>query len=247
MLSLLANELYSRERVGPFGQPASSDGEGEWAVPSEPLRINSLTNRVTVRRWRRGALRACTPGISEKVRRSASTTGARSPLPVSTSCLDCMAGPMSSQPETGSASRPPGMVGQPVDPDLTILLAWQIAEGHEDKYAVAISQKNVAVLESLLQCMRRLGDTFQLQINRPAIRASANWVASLRITSADYRGFVADLGYDGVIDPPPNASRTSLSPQMTTLSADSCGSTSAPRDRFSRGCAASRSAPPLSG
>ena len=85
--------------------------------------------------------------------------------------------------------------GQPVDPDLTILLAWQIAEGHEDKYAVAISQKNVAVLESLLQCMRRLGDTFQLQINRPAIRASANRVASLRITSADYRGFLADLGY----------------------------------------------------
>ena len=86
-------------------------------------------------------------------------------------------------------------LGQAVDPDLTTLLAWQIAEGHEDRYCVRITQKNVAVLETLLGHARRLASTFKLEINHPRICQPANRAAYLTITSSDYRELLRTLGY----------------------------------------------------
>jgi nucleotide-binding universal stress UspA family protein len=85
--------------------------------------------------------------------------------------------------------------GQAVDPDLTTLLAWQIAEGHEDQYCVRITQKNAAVLETLLGHAQRLGSTYKLEINHPRICQPANRAGYLSITSSDYRGLLRTLGY----------------------------------------------------
>ena len=189
---IAAQDVWDR-----FGKDARSDGEGEWAVPAQQLRINSLatsgghetiTTADVTRLYRQR--------ISERVRRVRLDDGSEIALTRQHKLLGLHGWTNEFTP--GDRICVPARLewsGQPVDPDLTILLAWQIAEGHEDKYAVAISQKNVAVLESLRQCLHRLADSFQLQINRPSISEPASRVPSLRITSADYRGFLAGLGY----------------------------------------------------
>ncbi|MEV5569003.1 SNF2-related protein [Spirillospora sp. NPDC052269] len=88
--------------------------------------------------------------------------------------------------------------GTPVDPDLTILLAWQIAEGHEPRPSSAtITQKDVRVLVDLRTRLLRVGDRFRLKVNRPSISpANESHGSYLRFDSKEYREFIEErLGY----------------------------------------------------
>jgi hypothetical protein len=87
--------------------------------------------------------------------------------------------------------------GQPVDPYLTVLLAWQIAEGCEGPgNRVVITQKNVHVLEDLQRRVAVIAGSFGLELNSPTIYAHNSERASiLRICSVSYRRFLENLGY----------------------------------------------------
>ncbi|HEX8630696.1 MAG TPA: SNF2-related protein, partial [Catenuloplanes sp.] len=85
--------------------------------------------------------------------------------------------------------------GNPVDPDLTILLAWQISEGYEYRKAdVRITQKNSAVLHDLAERVQAIGHRFGLEMNRPSVRVNRT-VSELRLCSVDYAAFLAGHGY----------------------------------------------------
>ncbi len=189
---IAAEDVWAR-----FASETWSDGEGEWAAPAMPLTTNSMARSYDGEVIATASVtRLYRQHISEKVRRIRLDDGSEIALTRRHKLLGLHGWTNEFSPDDRICV--PARLewsGQPVDPDLTILLAWQIAEGHEGKYTVAITQKNVAVLESLRLHAQRLADTFQLQINRPGIRAPANRAASLQITSADYRGFLANCGY----------------------------------------------------
>ncbi|RBQ17639.1 hypothetical protein DP939_24500 [Spongiactinospora rosea] len=85
--------------------------------------------------------------------------------------------------------------GGPADPDLTVLLAWQISEGHESRTGdLRIYQKDPAVLESLADRVHAIGERFGLAVNTPTVRRDRN-VHMLRMCSADYARFLARHGY----------------------------------------------------
>ncbi|GLX03772.1 hypothetical protein Misp03_06990 [Microbispora sp. NBRC 16548] len=85
--------------------------------------------------------------------------------------------------------------GEPVDPDLTVLLAWQISEGHENRKAdLRITQKNRAVLDALHERVLRIGTRFGLFVNKPTVRPTRN-VHELRLCSVDYAAFLSARGY----------------------------------------------------
>ncbi len=89
--------------------------------------------------------------------------------------------------------------GKPEDPDLVKFLAWQIAEGYEqrDRGTVGITQKNVSVLEELQQCLQHLSEKYRINIYHPAIRTySSNRTAILVLNSREYQHFLESRGYE---------------------------------------------------
>jgi intein/homing endonuclease/superfamily II DNA or RNA helicase len=189
---LAAEDAWSR-----FATNIWNDGEGEWAIPAESLTVNALASagghgRVTTAR----VARLYRQHISEKVRRVRLDDGSEICLTRRHKLLglDGWTNELSPGDRICVPSRL-AWSGEPVDPDLTILLAWQIAEGYEDKYYVSITQKNVAVLETLLSHAQRLASTFNIEIGHPRISNPANRAAHLTITSSGYRALLANLGY----------------------------------------------------
>ncbi|MXQ63405.1 hypothetical protein GQ466_05095 [Actinomadura rayongensis] len=88
--------------------------------------------------------------------------------------------------------------GHPVDPDLTVLLAWQISEGHETSHNTAsITQNNTAVLFDLRERLMAVGARFGLEIGRcDLIQIPGKTAARLIFCSRDYRHFLEhDLDY----------------------------------------------------
>jgi hypothetical protein len=182
-----------------FAADTWPDEEGEWATPSEPLIVNALTNgrgpaRVTTARVRR----LYRQRVSEKVRRIVLDDGSEIFITRRHKLLGLNG--WTNQYAPGDRICVPSRLqwsGQPVDPHLTALLAWQIAEGYEGKYHLDIVQKNVTILEDLRHCIQRLAENFQLEINRPRIRRRTDQdAADLIITSRDYRRFLERLGYE---------------------------------------------------
>jgi hypothetical protein len=183
---------------GKFAKDVSSDGEGYWAVPSEPLVTNALgrsgssevMGTATVTRLYR-------QHVSEKLRRVRLDDG--SEILITRRHRLHGLHDWTRDFAVGDRICVPARLewrGKPVDPDLTTLLAWQISEGYEGKHTVCITQKNVAVLESLRRHVLRVGNSFQLQINQPSIvEQKSPRAAYLRITSVDYREFLKSLGY----------------------------------------------------
>ncbi|HEY7011712.1 MAG TPA: SNF2-related protein [Streptosporangiaceae bacterium] len=173
------------------------DGDGEWSTPAQPLIINALARadgHASIKTAR--IARLYRQHISEKIRRIRLDDGSEICITRRHKLLGLH--DWTNQFSTGDRICVPRRLewtGQAVDPDLTTLLAWQIAEGHEDKYCARITQKNAAVLETLLGHARRLASTFKLEINHPRICQPANRAAYLTITSSDYRGLLRTLGY----------------------------------------------------
>jgi len=189
---LAAEDAWNR-----FATNSWSDGEGEWATPAEPLTVNALAQvngwgKITTAR----VARLYRQHISEKVRRVRLDDGSEVCITRRHKLLGLH--DWTNEIAPGDRICVPRRLewsGEPVDPDLTTLLAWQIAEGYESTHHVRITQKNVAVLERLLGCVHRLSETYQLSIGHPGIRQPLNRAADLCITSTDYRAFLAKLGH----------------------------------------------------
>jgi SNF2 family DNA or RNA helicase/intein/homing endonuclease len=189
---MAAGDVWNR-----YATDAWSDGEGEWATPAEPLTVNALARvngdgKITTAR----VARLYRQHISEKVRRVRLDDGSEICITRRHKLLGLDDWTKEFAP--GDRICVPSRLewsGQTVDPDLTVLLAWQIAEGYEGRYLVSITQKNVLVLEALLGRVRRLSDMFGLSIGHPRISQPVGKAAYLTIASADYRAFLAKLGY----------------------------------------------------
>lgn len=87
--------------------------------------------------------------------------------------------------------------GKSLDPDLTTLLAWQIAEGCEDPGIVTISQKNRATLRRVREAAQRVGQRFGIEMNSLPISAYRPMRPSiLALSSVSYQRFLeATFGY----------------------------------------------------
>ncbi|AFZ58002.1 helicase [Anabaena cylindrica FACHB-243] len=81
--------------------------------------------------------------------------------------------------------------------NLAIFIAWQIAEGYENKNLgrVTITQKDPILLEYLQEIFQDIGRQFNLKINNPAI-SQHRAVYVLRIDSQAYRKFLESYGYN---------------------------------------------------
>ncbi len=87
--------------------------------------------------------------------------------------------------------------GTPADPDLVTLLAWQLAEGYEvpGRTTLTITQQDRAQLERLYTLLLRIGERYQLKLNRPVIRAYSGKAPYLTLTSKAYQQLLTDQGY----------------------------------------------------
>jgi SNF2 family DNA or RNA helicase len=181
-----------------FTENTWSDGEGEWAVPAVPLTTNALRQSGAAEVMGTASItRLYRQHVSEKLRKVRLDDGSEMLITRRHRLLGLHE--WTREFAVGDRICVPARLewrGQSVDPDLTTLLAWQISEGHEGEYSVCITQKDVAVLEFLRGHALRLGDSFQLRINRPSIAEPPSpRAAYLRITSTDYREFLKSLGY----------------------------------------------------
>jgi len=88
--------------------------------------------------------------------------------------------------------------GKPEDADLVNFIAWQIAEGYElkERGSMTISQKDVVRLEELRETFQRIGQRYNLKINRPEIRTFPGKVPVLQVNSQSYRQFLEAKGYE---------------------------------------------------
>ncbi|HLY66581.1 MAG TPA: SNF2 helicase-associated domain-containing protein, partial [Chloroflexota bacterium] len=188
---LAAEDAWNR-----FAANTWSDGEGEWATPAEPLTVNALSNvngrgKITTAR----VARLYRQQISEKVRRVRLDDGSEICITRQHKLLGL--DDWTDEFSPGDRICVPSRLewsGESVDPDLTVLLAWQIAEGYEYKNHLEIAQKNVAVLDDLLRRAERVASTYHFGINRPRIRTFDRG-SYLMINSSDYRAFLTSLGY----------------------------------------------------
>lgn len=83
-----------------------------------------------------------------------------------------------------------------VDPDLVVLLAWQISEGHEEKSSVTITQKDPEVLYKVRKCAQRISERIGINMNSMSINKYNNRNTSvLAIHSVQYRNKLISKGY----------------------------------------------------
>ncbi|MBD2570740.1 SNF2-related protein [Anabaena lutea] len=81
--------------------------------------------------------------------------------------------------------------------NLVKFLAWQIAEGYENKDLgrVTITQKDPMLLEDLLKTFQKISGQYNFKINNPTISKNRQ-VYCLRIDSQAYRRFLESYGYN---------------------------------------------------
>jgi intein/homing endonuclease len=80
-----------------------------------------------------------------------------------------------------------------VTKELAILLAWQIGEGHERKGSVMITQNEIWVLNDLIECIRKVKEHYNIEMNVPHVQPSDN--RRLNLSSVNYIKFLEDNGY----------------------------------------------------
>jgi len=176
---------------------ARYDGEGYWAAPTAHLLIHCLdadTNKMTVapiRRLYRQRVHETLRQITLEDGSSISITR-RHKLLTSKGWTNEFA---VRDYVCVHAALP--WTGPPADPDLVTLLAWQIAEGHEQlkRATVSITQKDERVLCDLQAILVRLGERYGFVVNHPRIASSGDRVACLVVNSRAYCRFLESKGY----------------------------------------------------
>lgn len=172
------------------------DGEGEWSTPAKPLTVNSLTEdgRIVPAR----ITRLYRQHVREKVRRIRLDDGSELVATRRHRFLGLDGWVREVRP--GARVCVPARLrhdGTPVDPDLTVLLAWQIAEGSEGRWSsVVITQKDERVLLDLRDRLRRVAGRFALELPEPkVVPAAGSRVAYLRFSGMPYRALLEEHGY----------------------------------------------------
>ncbi|GAX42626.1 protein splicing site [Tolypothrix sp. NIES-4075] len=171
------------------------DGEGFWAEPTDELLVNSIdeTGKIVsapIQKLYRQQ-------VQEKLRKVTLQDGSSVTITRRHKLLTNKG--WTNQLQVGDYVCVPAKMlwnGQPEDPDLIRLLAWQIAEGHElSTSGVTIFQKDTTILEYLLQTFQRLGKRYDIKINSLSIYTFPGKVPGLRINSQAYRKFLEAKGY----------------------------------------------------
>ncbi|HTL89463.1 MAG TPA: SNF2 helicase-associated domain-containing protein, partial [Leptolyngbya sp.] len=172
------------------------DGEGFWSEPQNSLLVNSIDEAshqivtAPIKRLYRQQVRESLRRITLEDGNSITITH-RHQLLTSQGWTNQLA--------SGDYVCVPARLvwqGHAEDPDLVKLLAWQIAEGYESESStLRITQKDVAVLESLRSTLQQLRDRYDIRINQPSIEVRRDRAASLRLTSVQYQAFIESRGY----------------------------------------------------
>ena len=120
------------------------DGEGQWAVPNEPLKVNALTRHSSVHSEMAAApvIRLYRQHVKEKLRKIRLDDGSEIIITRRHRLLGLH--DWTRDFSVGDRICVPARLawhGKPVDPDLTVLLAWQIAEGYEEPGTLTITRR----------------------------------------------------------------------------------------------------------
>ncbi|MFV2178343.1 SNF2-related protein [Actinomadura sp. LOL_016] len=186
-----AKDVWAR-----YATVSEPDTEGEWSVPAEPLTVNSLAKDGRI--VPASITRLYRQHIREKVRRISLDDGSEILITRRHRLLGLDDWSNDVRPGT-RVCVPARLVheGAPLDPDLTVLLAWQIAEGHEDTYfSTVITQKDEGVLRDLRARLSRLATRFDLRLDSPKIvSGTGRRAACLRWSGMSYRHFLEEHGY----------------------------------------------------
>ncbi|MGW2313985.1 SNF2-related protein [Actinomadura luteofluorescens] len=186
-----AKDVWAR-----YASTREPDGEGEWSVPARELTVNSIAKDgrivpATVTRLYR-------QHIAEKVRKVRLDDGSEIIVTRRHRLLGL---------DDWTNDLRPGMrvcvparlrhEGDALDPDLTVLLAWQLSEGSEGRWTtVVITQKDVRRLEDLRARLKRVADRFDLAVNEATIvPGTGTRVPFLRFSGKPYRDLLEEHGY----------------------------------------------------
>ncbi|MFC0532706.1 SNF2-related protein [Phytohabitans kaempferiae] len=199
-MSVFVNgKLVTAERLwAEYAGPSMSDGEGEWAAPTRPLMVNALSGgpfpgpmvEAPVRRLYR-------QHVSEWLRRIRLDDGSEVLITRRHKLLGTHG--WTNAIKVGDRLCVPARLtwrGEPVDPDLTTLLAWQISEGHElPTGALRISQRDTTVLDRVRRSALDVGARLGVRVNRPTITVNDKGCGILDIRSVAYMRYLEERGY----------------------------------------------------
>ncbi len=188
---LSAEQLWERYAVA-----QRFDGEGYWAEPGAPLLVNAIdgTGRIVqapIRRLYRQQVR-------ESLRRVTLEDGSSVTITRRHRLLGRDGWATTFQP--GDYVCVPSRLvwqGCPLDPDLVTFLAWQIAEGYEQRQnaVLLLTQNDEGLLEELRRMLLRLAERYGIAINQPSVVAWRGKTPYLRVSSRAYQTFLEQQGY----------------------------------------------------
>jgi SNF2 family DNA or RNA helicase len=187
-----AEEIWAR-----YAGEAIFDGEGFWAEPIEQLLINSIdeaSGKIVQARIKR----LYRQHVSERLRKIRLEDGSSVTITYPHKLLTDKG--WTNDLHVGDYVCVPARLiwnGEPEDPDLVKFLAWQIAEGYENRTAssLTITQKDTALLGELRSCLMRFGEKHGIKVNSPSIVIPQNRAAYLAVTSVAYRRFLEKKNY----------------------------------------------------
>jgi len=182
---------------GHYAGEAMFDGEGFWAVPTEPLCTNSLeseTGKIVQSRIQK----LYRQYVCARLRKVHLEDGSNVTITYRHRLLTNK-GWTNDLHEGDYVCVPAKIIwdGRPEDPDLIKFLAWQIAEGYEptNQAVLSITQKDTERLDDLRKIILRVCKKYKIKINSPAIRTYAGKTPYLVINSREYERFLSDKGY----------------------------------------------------
>jgi SNF2 family DNA or RNA helicase/intein/homing endonuclease len=172
------------------------DGEGFWADPTDDLLVNSIDDSSKI--VQAPIERLYRQEVQEKLRKITLQDGSSITITRQHKLLTNKG--WTNELNVGDYICVPAKLlwqGKPQDPDLVKFLAWQIAEGHENKKEarLAVTQKDAAILQDLQLALFRLSRNYNIKINQPSISSGKNGVSFLSLNSRAYQRFLESLGY----------------------------------------------------
>lgn len=197
-LILVNGTLQRADKIwGRYAGEAMFDGEGFWAVPTEPLCTNSLgseTGKIVQSRIQK----LYRQHVHVRLRKVHLEDGSNVTITYRHRLLTNK-GWTNDLHEGDYVCVPAKIIwdGRPEDPDLVKFIAWQIAKGCEptNQAMLSITQKDTERLDDLRQIILRVCKKYKIKINSPAIRTYAGKTPALVINSREYERFLSDKGY----------------------------------------------------
>lgn len=185
--------------------PSVSDGEGEWALPTEELLVPSVDEDGCGALVPRRVTNFYRQRVFEPGRRVLLDDGSEITMTQQHRLLGL--GGWTNELQVGDrvavpSQLPRARAGERLDPDLVTLLAWQIAEGHEHlqpshRGSCHITQLDVSQLERVRAAAARFGRRSGVELNSMGIYPPADPARApeLVVSSVAYREYLEQRGY----------------------------------------------------